>query len=60
VARATGKKTVAEGIETEEVAAMLRTFGVDYGQGYLWHTPEPLATLLDPPRSPQLRLSRAA
>jgi len=45
VARATGKRTVAEGIETEEVATMLREFGVDYGQGFLWHMPAPLATL---------------
>ncbi|MEO8544662.1 MAG: EAL domain-containing protein [Burkholderiaceae bacterium] len=45
VGRATGKLTVAEGIETEEVAAILRTFGVDYGQGFLWHLPAPLATL---------------
>lgn len=59
VARATGKKTVAEGIETEEVAAILRTFGVDYGQGYLWHVPAPLATLLDPPQLLQKRLSRS-
>ncbi len=44
VARAAGKKTVAEGIETEEAAAMLRAFGVDYGQGYLWHQPAPLST----------------
>lgn len=46
VAQATGKRTVAEGIETEAVAAMLRSFGVQYGQGFLWHTPEPLAMLL--------------
>lgn len=46
VAQATGKRTVAEGIESEAVAAMLRSFGVDYGQGFLWHTPEPLGTLL--------------
>jgi EAL domain-containing protein (putative c-di-GMP-specific phosphodiesterase class I) len=45
VARATGKRTVAEGIETEAVGKMLRTFDVDYGQGFLWHKPEPLATL---------------
>jgi diguanylate cyclase (GGDEF)-like protein len=45
VARATGKLTVAEGIETEEVAEMLRSFGVDYGQGFLWHVPAPLASL---------------
>ncbi len=60
VARATGKKTVAEGIETEEVAAMLRAFGVDYGQGYLWHMPAPLATLLDPPQPLEERLLRLA
>jgi|GEM_PF-2018983 len=59
VARATGKTTVAEGIETEEVAAMLREFGVDYGQGYLWHVPAPLATLLDPPQPLAKRLSRS-
>ncbi len=46
VARATGIQTVAEGVETEEVASMLRTFGVQYGQGYLWHSPAPLETLL--------------
>jgi len=60
VARASGKKTVAEGIETEEVAAMLRAFGVDYGQGYLWHVPAPLATLLDPQRPLESPLSRLA
>jgi diguanylate cyclase (GGDEF)-like protein len=45
VARATGKLTVAEGIETEDVAEMLRSFGVDYGQGFLWHVPAPMASL---------------
>ncbi len=60
VARASGKKTVAEGIETEEVAAILRTFGVDYGQGYLWHVPAPLATLLDPQLPLKQQLSRLA
>lgn len=51
VARATGKRTVAEGIETAAVAERLRSFGVDYGQGFLWHVPEPLATLLPSPRT---------
>ncbi len=46
VARATGKRTVAEGIETAAVAQRLRSFGVDFGQGFLWHVPEPLATML--------------
>ncbi len=60
VARATGKKTVAEGIETEQVAAMLRAFGVDYGQGFLWHVPAPLETLLNPPQAVKKRVPRLA
>lgn len=60
VARATGKKTVAEGVETQEVAAMLRGFGVDYGQGYLWHVPAPLETLFDPQQPLLQKLSRLA
>ena len=46
VARATGKQTVAEWVDNGEVAAILRRFGVDHGQGYFWHQPEPLETLL--------------
>jgi len=46
VARATGKITIAEWIENADVAEMLQGFGVDYGQGYFWHRPEPLETLL--------------
>ncbi|HEX5804752.1 MAG TPA: EAL domain-containing protein [Macromonas sp.] len=46
VARATDKLTVAEWIDNADVAAMLRDFGVDYGQGYFWHRPAPLDTLL--------------
>ena len=46
VARASGKQTVAEWVERDTAVAMLRDFGVDYGQGYLWHQPEPLDTLL--------------
>jgi len=58
VARATGKRTVAEGIETEEVAEMLRGFGVDYGQGFLWHVPAPLASLQE--HLPDTRNAKAA
>lgn len=46
VARVTGKLTVAEGIEDAAVEALLRDYGVDFGQGFLWHQPEPLASLL--------------
>jgi diguanylate cyclase (GGDEF)-like protein len=55
VARATNKHTIAEWIDNEQVADMLRSFGVDYGQGYLWHRPAPLDTLLThapPPTEP--------
>ncbi|MGI9134059.1 MAG: EAL domain-containing protein, partial [Rhodoferax sp.] len=37
---------VAEGIETEEIARILKLLGCDYGQGYLYSKPKPLAELL--------------
>jgi len=46
VARITGKKTVAESVETEAVEALLRGIGIDYTQGFLRHRPEPLDTIL--------------
>lgn len=39
IARAVGAKVVAEGIENEAQRARLMTFGVDYGQGYLFARP---------------------
>ncbi len=39
IARAVGAKVVAEGIENEAQRALLLTFGVDYGQGYLFARP---------------------
>ena len=41
VARSLGMKTVAEGIETDEQAAVIRTLGCDKGQGYLYSRPLP-------------------
>lgn len=41
VARGFGKKTVAEFVEDERTLNMLRTFGVDYAQGYLIGKPQP-------------------
>ncbi|MET3613585.1 diguanylate cyclase (GGDEF)-like protein/PAS domain S-box-containing protein [Rhizobium aquaticum] len=41
MAQGLGLKTVAEGIETEEVAERLKTLGCDTGQGYLWSRPQP-------------------
>ena len=50
---ALGKKALAEGVETEEQAALLRSLGVDYFQGYLYSRPLPepdyLAFLADAP-----------
>ena len=46
VARVTGKLTIAEGIEDAEVAALLRDYAVDFGQGYHWHQPQALDSLL--------------
>lgn len=33
---------VAEFIENEEILAIIKKMGTDYGQGYLWGTPKPL------------------
>jgi PAS domain S-box-containing protein len=38
--RTAGCRLIAEGIETEEEAATLRGFGVEFGQGYLFGRPE--------------------
>lgn len=36
----TGIKTVAEGVETKEIAEVCRNIGVDYMQGFYFHRPE--------------------
>lgn len=47
VAKVTGKRTIAEWVETEEVESLLQEMGVDYVQGYLKQEPVPLSQLLD-------------
>jgi diguanylate cyclase (GGDEF)-like protein len=42
VARLMGVRTVAEYVEDEATALMLREMGVDYAQGYHIHRPQPL------------------
>lgn len=40
-----GLSTVAEGVETEEVASLLRDLGCDVGQGWLYGRPVPAAAI---------------
>ncbi|MFU2318559.1 sensor domain-containing phosphodiesterase [Rahnella sp. PCH160] len=51
VARMKHLSIVAEYVETEEQKAALHALGVDYMQGYLVGKPQPLATLLEFPKS---------
>ena len=41
-------QVVAEGVETEQDAAALRTLGVDYGQGWHFGRPAPARDLMEP------------
>ena len=36
-----GMKVLAEGVETEAEAKVMREIGCNYGQGYLWARPMP-------------------
>jgi EAL domain-containing protein (putative c-di-GMP-specific phosphodiesterase class I) len=42
-AEAIGSKLIAEGIEHAEEAAVLKRLGVEFGQGYLYAKPMPVA-----------------
>ena len=42
MARLLKKPVVAEFVETEAVATLLRNLGVDWAQGFHYHVPEPL------------------
>jgi EAL domain-containing protein (putative c-di-GMP-specific phosphodiesterase class I) len=48
-----GVRVVAEGVETPAEHAMLRSAGVDYGQGWLFGRPAPAAVLDAPQRAPE-------
>ena len=43
LARPFGLRTIAEGVEDEDTLALLRTEGVDFGQGYHLGRPAPLS-----------------
>ncbi len=45
--RALGLKVIAEGVETTEQLAVLRTLGCDVGQGYLFARPMPAAQFFE-------------
>ena len=45
IAKAYGRKTVAEYIENKEIAEVANEIGIDYGQGYYFSKPFPIADL---------------
>ncbi len=47
LAKSLGIPTVAEYVESDEIAREVRRLGVDYGQGYALGKPEPLSKLLE-------------
>ena len=55
VAKGFGKKTVAEYVETEDVFALLRDYGVDYAQGHLVGEPLPAEQVFARPRKAKVR-----
>jgi diguanylate cyclase (GGDEF)-like protein len=46
IAKAYGRKTVAEYIENKEISDIVRDIGVDYGQGYYYAKPFPISELV--------------
>jgi len=47
LAKGYGIDTVAEYVETQQIADLLRKLGVDYAQGYAFSKPEPLPEILE-------------
>jgi diguanylate cyclase (GGDEF)-like protein/PAS domain S-box-containing protein len=52
VAKVLGLKTVAEFVDRPALLERLRAMGIDYVQGFLLHTPEPIEALQAPARPP--------
>lgn len=48
---------IAEGIETEEECRTLHEMGLDFGQGYLFHRPQNVVSLIDRLRAIQLSVA---
>ncbi len=51
IAKALGRRTVVEFVESEEELAVLREIGIDYGQGYLFGAPVSVSDLTNLPHS---------
>jgi EAL domain-containing protein (putative c-di-GMP-specific phosphodiesterase class I) len=47
LSRGLGVETVAEYVESKEIAEEVRRLGVDYAQGYVFGKPEPLSETLE-------------
>jgi EAL domain-containing protein (putative c-di-GMP-specific phosphodiesterase class I) len=47
LAKGLGIQTVAEYVESDQIAREVRTLGVDYGQGFALGKPVPLSELLE-------------
>ena len=58
MAKPTGKRTIAEFVESNEILAELRAIGVDYAQGYAVGAPQPLSDLFG--RTDARRLSETS
>jgi diguanylate cyclase len=54
VARLIGLKTVAEFVDKPAVLARVKELGIDYAQGFLLHTPEPINKVLERTLNPVL------
>ncbi|MCU7844653.1 MAG: DUF1631 family protein [Candidatus Thiodiazotropha sp. (ex Monitilora ramsayi)] len=51
------KKVIAEFVSEPDIAAALKTIGVDYGQGYHFAKPRPLSEILDEITQPQITVT---
>ena len=45
LAAASGARAIAECVENEAILSVVRSLGIDFGQGHALHVPEPYATL---------------
>ena len=59
MARAMGKRTIAESVENQAIFEELRRIGVDYAQGHGISAPRPLSTLESSPETRTLNVRRA-